>query len=74
MADPELEAKRQRAPAWKIECATCKSWKWAGEAGIVRLGARSKGKSTFGWCRSCRFLRRFRIYRDPEAWERRNDA
>ena len=53
------------APGWRLRCGTCGRTKDASEAGLVRIGVRSRGKSVLGYCRGCRALRWVRVERDP---------
>jgi hypothetical protein len=54
------------APGWQVRCTSCGWTRPAAEAGIVRVGAASRGKWTLGWCRNCRKLRWIAIERQPE--------
>jgi hypothetical protein len=45
------------APGWQIRCTKCGATRDASEAGVIRIGARSVGKRTLGWCKSCRWFR-----------------
>ena len=45
------------APGWQVRCTKCNHVRDAGEAGMIRIGAASVGKRTFGYCEQCRGLR-----------------
>lgn len=55
------------APGWQIRCTSCGRTREAAAAGIVRVGAWSRGKRTLGWCRQCRWFRLLAVERVPEA-------
>ncbi|MGI9471148.1 MAG: hypothetical protein ACR2NZ_06440, partial [Rubripirellula sp.] len=52
------------APNWRICCTRCGRSAPAENAGITRIGARSKHKYVLGWCRDCRRFRWLRLQRD----------
>ncbi|MEL6498899.1 MAG: hypothetical protein AAF937_09210 [Planctomycetota bacterium] len=62
------------APGWMLRCTRCQSWRPAAEAGVVRLGAASKGKRTISRCSACGKLTWVAIERGPgESGKRRID-
>jgi hypothetical protein len=54
-----------RAPNWQIRCTRCGLTRDAARVGVVRIGARSYKKLTFGWCSACRWPRFLAIERAP---------
>ncbi|MCA9191900.1 MAG: transglutaminase domain-containing protein [Planctomycetales bacterium] len=52
------------APNWRIYCPKCGRSAPLAKVGVTRIGARSYGKLTLGWCRECRRMRWLRIERD----------
>lgn len=54
------------APGWRIHCRTCGRSAPAARVGITRIGAHSRGKRVFGWCRGCGRLRWLSLTRDLE--------
>ncbi len=53
------------APGWQVRCPHCGTTHPAGEVGIIRIGAASKGKRTLGWCSVCRRVRLLVIEKTP---------
>jgi len=54
------------APGWQLRCKKCNAIWDAGEVGIVRIGAASRGKVTYGRCKNCRKWAWMAIERKPE--------
>ncbi|MEL6795694.1 MAG: hypothetical protein AAFO89_02615 [Planctomycetota bacterium] len=55
------------APGWILRCTSCQAWRPATEAGVVRLGAASKGKRTYSRCTACGKLTFIAVERGPGA-------
>ena len=55
------------APGWQVRCKKCNAVWDAGEVGIVRIGAASRGKATYGRCRNCRKRAWMAIEKKPEV-------
>lgn len=51
---------------WKVECEKCRAVSAAGDAGMVRLGAASKGKRTLLKCPACGKRSMMRVFNDRE--------
>lgn len=49
---------------WRVECGKCHSVSGAGDAGMVRLGAASKGKRTLLRCPACGKRSMMRVFKD----------
>lgn len=52
------------AAGWKIECRKCGAVSGAGDAGMIRIGAASKGKRSLVCCPSCGRSSMMRVFRD----------
>jgi hypothetical protein len=55
------------APGWQVRCTKCGKTRDAGEVGVIRIGAASIGKVTFGRCSNCRAWRWIKIERKPKT-------
>lgn len=53
------------APGWQVRGTGCGRTRDAAEVGIIRIGARSRGKFTVIWCTQCHRLRCIAIERKP---------
>lgn len=63
------------APGWILRCTRCQSWRPATEAGVVRLGAASRGKRTLGRCSACGRISWIAVEKGPgEHGKRRIDS
>ena len=60
---PTIRSREHRAPGWQVRCTGCDRTVDAARAGMVRLGAASRGKRTLGFCRECRRVRLLAIER-----------
>ena len=63
---PREGAMKDLAPGWQIRCTHCDQSCDASEAGVIRIGAKSIGKRTLGWCSRCRSMRFLAIEVKPE--------
>lgn len=53
------------APNWYGRCTGCGGEATAESVGIVRIGARSRGKRVLGRCSACGGLKWIELYRKP---------
>lgn len=60
---PSLRAKTNQA-GWRVECGTCKAVSPAGDAGMVRIGAASRGKRSLLNCPACGKTGMMRVFKD----------
>ncbi len=60
---PKLRAATNHA-GWKIECPKCNTVSAAADAGMIRIGAASKGKRSLLRCPSCQRTAMMRVFRD----------
>jgi len=62
--EPALDRIQDRT--WILSCPRCHNWRTLREAGGVRIGAKSVGKRTLGWCSHCRWFRLMRLQQPPQ--------
>lgn len=55
---------RTNQDGWKVECGSCKAISPAGDAGMIRIGAASKGKRTLLKCPACGRSGMMRVFQD----------
>lgn len=63
---PALRA-RTNESGWKVECPACRAISPAGDAGMIRITAASKGKRTLLRCPACATRSMMRVFKDAGA-------